>query len=118
MKKTEHTPGQWVIYDDGRGPESSDIIMAHIDGDNFDICAMSTELPVDERKANAEFIVRACNAHDDLLEALKTLLAYANDYSDAMAKEGKGAEQLGALADSVSVAGMARAAIAKATSAD
>jgi len=55
------------------------------------------------------------NDFHDLLEALRDLLAYANDYSDTMAKSGRGAEQLGKLADSVSVAGMARAAIAKAT---
>jgi len=32
-------------------------------------------------EANAEFIVKACNSHDDLLEALKQIqhLAYVND---------------------------------------
>lgn len=30
-------------------------------------------------EANAEFIVRACNAYDDLLEALKEALRYLDD---------------------------------------
>lgn len=50
----------------------------------------------------------------ELLSALKNLLAYANQYSDAMRKIGRGAEHLGEGADSVSVAGMALAAIARA----
>ena len=31
------------------------------------------EIPEDVAIANAEFIVRACNSHEDLLEALKNL---------------------------------------------
>ena len=54
------------------------------------------------------------DSHDDLLTACKALLEYANRYSDEMRKIGRGAEQLGTLADSASVAGMARAAIASA----
>lgn len=58
-------------------------------------------------------------AAPELLEALRNLLAYANKYSDTMAaKLGRGAEELGELADSSSVAGMARAAIAKAMGGD
>jgi len=49
-----------------------------------------------------------------LVLACKGLLDYANCYSDQMAKIGRGAEQLGKDADSISVAGMARAAIARA----
>ena len=43
------------------------------DGDFY---APFTDLsPRSNLQANAEFIVRACNAHDDLLEALKNLYA-------------------------------------------
>lgn len=46
-----------------------------------------------------------------IIKAFKDLLDYANGYSDAMAKEGRGAEQLGSNVASDSVGGMARAAI-------
>lgn len=65
-------------------------------------------------KGNAELIIQAANCHDDLLRACENLLNYANDYSDAMAENGRGAAQLGKRADCISVAGMAKAAIAKA----
>jgi hypothetical protein len=57
-----------------------------------------------------------CNARlvaaaPELLETLKELLAYANGYSDKMLEIGRGAEQLGEGADSVSIAGRARALI-------
>ena len=61
--------------------------------------------------ANGELLAAA----PDLLEALENLLSYADGYSDTMRdKLGRGAEGLGTDADSSSVSGMARAAIAKA----
>lgn len=36
---------------------------------------------------DAEFIVRACNAHDDLVKALKSLLGYADAMHRAQAHE-------------------------------
>ena len=53
----------------------------------------------------------ARDAAPELLETLKELLTYANSYSDKMREIGRGAEQLGEGADSVSVAGRARALI-------
>jgi len=37
-------------------------------------------------QADAEFIVRACNAHDELLEACKLLLSGADDYQTGVAE--------------------------------
>ena len=82
---TGHTPGPWTIYDDGGEEDSSDIIMAWIDdedsGEKYDIAAMLLDRPIGERKANAEFIIRACNSHDALLEALEEydLFSQQND---------------------------------------
>ena len=67
---SEHTPTPWK-YD-------------ILDDDNFGISAGWTDIatvynrddsPTD--KANAEFIVRACNSHGDLLAALKAIVPVA-----------------------------------------
>ena len=102
METPKHTPGPWDIR---RAPMWNDSTKQQ----NACYCLFNVRVD-DEETANSN--ARLIAAAPDLLEALKALLDYANDYSDAMAKEGKGAEQLGTLADSVSVAGMARAAIA------
>lgn len=39
----------------------------------------SALIGMDETKANADFIIRACNAHDDLLAALKAIIAWQAD---------------------------------------
>ena len=77
MANTQHTPTPWTIYDDGGEEDSSDIIMAWIDdedsGEKYDIAAMLLDRPIGERKANAEFIVRTCNSHDDLVDTLQSV---------------------------------------------
>jgi len=42
--------------------------------DTNDCVAVCCDLLEDEMKANAEFITRACNAHDELVEALKDVV--------------------------------------------
>ena len=73
-----HTPGPWMIYDDGDDEDSSDIINVWIDdrdgGEKYDIAAMLLDRPVGERKANARLIASA----PDLLEALENALADIN----------------------------------------
>lgn len=109
---SKHTPGPWHVIENPNGtlgigakePDGSDCRPAQING-------TAVEEPwASVTWANARLIAAA----PDLLEACKRLLAYANRYSDEMRKIGRGADQLGDDADSVSVAGMARAAIAKA----
>ena len=63
--ETSHTPGPWKqhatpgkIYASVRGADGRCVADC---GSRSDVIA----------QANAEFIVRACNAHDDLLEALE-----------------------------------------------
>ena len=75
---SKHTQGPWMIYDDGDGEDSSDIINVWIDdrdgGEKYDIAAMLLDRPVGERKANARLIASA----PDLLEALENALADIN----------------------------------------
>lgn len=77
-----HTPGPWVIYDDGHDEDTaSDIIMARVGDENYDIAEMSTERPLRERKANAALIAAAPDllaALSDAVEFMHRALAGAN----------------------------------------
>lgn len=59
----KHTPEPWVLYDDGE--LGSDIILANVDGENYDLARIPTEgdegRPPTERKANAKRIVACVN---------------------------------------------------------
>jgi len=44
--------------------------------------------PADETRLNAEFIVRACNAHDELLAACNNMLAVYRDCDTVFKKRG------------------------------
>lgn len=71
-KTKTHTPTPWVVYDDGHDVGASDIIRGYVKEEAFDICEMMTnDLTLDIQRANAAFIVRAVNAHDGLVEALR-----------------------------------------------
>lgn len=69
QRQATHTRGPWSIYDDG--PGGSDVILAHINGANYDIAYISNDetegRPENERAANARLIASA----PDLLAALK-----------------------------------------------
>ena len=66
--ETRHTPGPWKVHSDGEitdatGALVADVNLFHSNG----------------ARANARFIVRACNAHDAMYEALKKYVANDND---------------------------------------
>jgi len=66
------TGTQWMITVDGYDDEGS-----HHRG------VISTLAITNEHsEANAAFIVRACNAHDDLVVALKSIIENTRKYSD------------------------------------
>jgi hypothetical protein len=76
---TEHTPTPWAVEDTGCGIEivSGNFVVAEIlPADGKD--------PTDQDRANAAFIVRACNAHDELVRALEAIAECATpDFDDA-----------------------------------
>lgn len=95
MSETKHTPGPWKAvartnFDSGLTyvsvqPETSDfatmrpLLMAN--GEHH-ICRMShtaARHAIDMHQANAAFIVRAVNCHDDMLSALKDFFAAGED---------------------------------------
>lgn len=61
----KHSKLPWQVCDDPRFVESGDTLVAAVYG------GVSTGAPSDELLANGEFIVRAVNSHDALVEALK-----------------------------------------------
>ena len=61
----KHTKTPWVY------PLGSTTVRAKSGG--FHLCNMSNGVSVKEQEANAEFIVRACNSHDELVKAVKAV---------------------------------------------
>jgi hypothetical protein len=58
-----------------------------LSGRNTHIATMAPETRVskEEMLANRDFIIKACNAHDELVAAVKAFLAYdADDHSDGV----------------------------------
>lgn len=67
--ETKHTPLPWVLDHRFAGG-----VLIHPDDNEFLTVAKVLGFDNDEAKANAAFIVRAVNAHDDLIAALERLL--------------------------------------------
>ena len=69
---TQHTPGPWKVT---KNPHTR---LVFLNAGNRDYPLFKDDADgLDTTNAdwsNAEFIVRACNAHDDLLEALEALM--------------------------------------------
>lgn len=75
----EHSPVPWVVA------PNLDIVTPECvltpDGEKyFRVATVMQDTLLTPHKANAEFIVRACNSHDELLNAAKELIA-AYDYN-------------------------------------
>lgn len=68
---TQHTKTPWVVHEDGRSIEALN------QPGNLPLITVCTfpNPPFDRDAANAAFIVRACNAHEELVEALESLAA-------------------------------------------
>lgn len=66
-----HTPGPWRV-----DPKAITRVVAGAN-DTVAVTGCQSDL-IDEWPPNAEFIVRACNAHDEMLAALQELLECAD----------------------------------------
>lgn len=78
----KHTASPWHIvwHDDhieGRGIIRANV---HVRNHKHEYVALTSEFNSKNWKVDAEFIVRACNAHDDLLEAAKKAIKTMNFY--------------------------------------
>jgi hypothetical protein len=65
---TRHTPGPWKFFDSG-------LIQSVEPCANLAETDIDTWIPKSERLANAAFIVKAVNSHDQLVAALEALIA-------------------------------------------
>ncbi len=79
MSETKHTPGPWDVQNKGTlGCRSArHEVVAGINRDGSKNLPTIVRMPdlSEASYANAAFIVRACNAHDDLLAACKSLFS-------------------------------------------
>lgn len=66
----QHTPTPWQ-YDGTRVT-----FQKHAYSYRFDIAGCFRDVGLEESKANAEFIVRACNCHDELVRELQNVLEH------------------------------------------
>jgi len=88
MSTPTHTPGPWV-NDEGlhnmmefRIYSPTGRVIARLQ----DFTTFRED--VEEAEANAAFIVRACNAHEELVKALETLLERANGLDQSATHDG------------------------------
>jgi hypothetical protein len=75
---TKHTPTPWRDCAPPSNFHKGKIFIRPANGERL-IAIVSGEMQQDEIRANAAFIVRAVNTHDDLVEALKDLLDGTGD---------------------------------------
>ncbi|WP_442577841.1 hypothetical protein ACSBOB_20050 [Mesorhizobium sp. ASY16-5R] len=83
----KHTPTPWaVVENDGAYMKQADNAKYRIEAQNPQehvVALIVSDLPDDvlPAEANAAFIVRACNAHDQLVEALKQVMGWISNWS-------------------------------------
>jgi hypothetical protein len=71
---SKHTPTPWRVTEHERNDESIALCI-HSDAMGMPICRLGGNISQINVEANAEFIVRAVNSHDKLVEAAERLLA-------------------------------------------
>lgn len=104
--KDQRTPGIWQVDSAGTYVEVIE------DGESVAIanCEDNTTMPTERCRANAAFIVRACNAHDELVAALTHI-----ESLEKRADGSRGMVDNPEIKAFRAMAQIARAAIAKAT---
>jgi len=80
--KTEHTATPWHL---SKARNSGQTVV--MGAGPWPVAELDPDVGyrVDEAQATAEFIVRACNAHDDLVKALENI-TYVAEHGDASAE--------------------------------
>lgn len=80
MTQTKHTPLPWMV-DNRRS-------IVKVRSEKREVAVLSGRLDSEHGRetiqANAAFIARACNSHDELLEALENIVKYAEQGCDCL----------------------------------
>ena len=71
MTQTQHTHKDWYVS----GNEFQSMIISEQTGDTIAVC-YSPQKGAETAQANAEFIVRACNSYDDMLNACEAAVRF------------------------------------------
>lgn len=79
-----HTPLPWRVYHEVFRPQLSDMKVIEVQDSGGESIVFwtgfdSADQPEKVKLANARFIVKACNCHYDLLEALEALYAHTRN---------------------------------------
>jgi len=67
----KRTQGPWMVSRSICVGRPGDVKSTTIANENNEIVANCFRVPIGTAEANAAYIVRACNAHDDLVQALE-----------------------------------------------
>ena len=78
-KPAAHTPTPWSNAGDNYGNIEVDSVARIRKGGLYLVCTMFGSMPREEQKANAALIVRAVNAHEELIAMLKGELLERGD---------------------------------------
>ena len=73
---TKTTPRPWSVWDATNSHEGPLLIGRR--GEQYVCSITGTARAIENAEANAEYIVRAVNCHEDLLDACKDLLCWAS----------------------------------------
>jgi hypothetical protein len=78
VMEAKHTLTPWRVIDNepGNGYGSMDVAPLLIEGEFYAIAAVIGDVIEIAPQANADFIVRACNSHDALVEALSAVVRH------------------------------------------
>lgn len=71
MSNATHTPTPWELYDEGKSAVGHQFAIVGNKERIATVHGLENELP--KTQANAAFIVRAVNCHDELVETIKLL---------------------------------------------
>lgn len=88
--KAGHTPTPWVMIHDTYDDELHITTQTRLDNDKVQIAAVTINYREDfeaEQQANASFIVKAVNCHEELVAALDEVMTWIRNWDSQLADD-------------------------------